>query len=118
MPTAPMRPCPAPGCPILTPGGYCQVHARPRYRTPLQERERPNQASRRWYRIARWRRLRQQVLVEQAYQCANPACRQVVLEQDIDHVIPHQGDVKLFWDRANLQALCRPCHTRKTLRGE
>ena len=32
----------------------------------------------------------------------------------VDHVIPHQGDQELFWDEANWQALCKPCHDRKT----
>lgn len=28
----------------------------------------------------------------------------------VDHVIPHRGDMTLFWDRTNWQSLCRPCH--------
>lgn len=28
----------------------------------------------------------------------------------VDHVIPHKGDVKLFRDRGNWQALCKPHH--------
>jgi 5-methylcytosine-specific restriction protein A len=28
----------------------------------------------------------------------------------IDHVIPHRGDQKLFWDTTNWQPLCKPCH--------
>ena len=28
----------------------------------------------------------------------------------VDHVIPHQGDMQRFWDEANHQALCKPCH--------
>ncbi|OXE36919.1 MAG: HNH endonuclease [Phenylobacterium zucineum] len=28
----------------------------------------------------------------------------------VDHVIPHRGDQKLFWDTANWQALCKRCH--------
>lgn len=28
----------------------------------------------------------------------------------VDHIIPHKGDKQLFWDRANWQALCWPCH--------
>lgn len=27
---------------------------------------------------------------------------------------PHRGDQKLFWDESNWQALCKPCHDRKT----
>ena len=33
---------------------------------------------------------------------------------DVDHIIPHKGDPKLFWDRSNWQALCHRCHSRKT----
>ena len=36
------------------------------------------------------------------------------LMEDVDHIIPHRGDQKLFWDRNNWQALCKPCHDRKT----
>jgi hypothetical protein len=28
----------------------------------------------------------------------------------VDHVIPHKGNLKLFWDRANWQPLCKACH--------
>ena len=28
----------------------------------------------------------------------------------VDHVIPHRGDMVLFWDRSNWQSLCGPCH--------
>ncbi len=33
---------------------------------------------------------------------------------DVDHITPHKGDRKLFWDRSNWQALCHRCHSRKT----
>ena len=35
----------------------------------------------------------------------------------VDHVIPHRGDQKLFWDEDNWQALCKSCHDRKTGHG-
>lgn len=28
----------------------------------------------------------------------------------VDHIEPHRGDMKLFWDRTNWQTLCPPCH--------
>jgi 5-methylcytosine-specific restriction endonuclease McrA len=28
-----------------------------------------------------------------------------------DHIIPHKGDLKLFWE-GRLQSLCKPCHDR------
>lgn len=33
----------------------------------------------------------------------------------VDHIIPHRGDRKLFWDRDNWQALCKSCHDSKTM---
>jgi 5-methylcytosine-specific restriction protein A len=32
----------------------------------------------------------------------------------VDHIIPHRGDRKLFWDRANWQPLASsPCHASR-----
>jgi len=28
----------------------------------------------------------------------------------VDHIIPHRGDMRLFWERSNWQALCNWCH--------
>lgn len=28
----------------------------------------------------------------------------------VDHVVPHRGDMVLFWDQGNWQSLCKPCH--------
>ena len=35
----------------------------------------------------------------------------------VDHIIPHRGDERLFWDEANWQPLCKPCHDYKTGMG-
>ena len=37
---------------------------------------------------------------------------------DLDHIVPHKGDMDLFWDRANWQGLCHPCHSAKTARED
>lgn len=29
----------------------------------------------------------------------------------VDHITPHKGDRRLFWDRRNWQPLCTPCHS-------
>ncbi|MGN8819199.1 HNH endonuclease signature motif containing protein [Oribacterium sp. HCP28S3_H8] len=36
----------------------------------------------------------------------------------VDHIVPHRGDPKLFWDRSNWQALCKRCYDRKTGRED
>lgn len=35
----------------------------------------------------------------------------------VDHITPHRGDQRLFWDERNWQALCEACHNRKTGAG-
>jgi 5-methylcytosine-specific restriction protein A len=32
----------------------------------------------------------------------------------VDHITPHKGDARLFWNTANHQPLCKPCHDHKT----
>ena len=57
--------------------------------------------------------------------------RQVILQEDkwcrickvepateVDHIIPHRGNMALKKDMDNLQGLCNKCHSRKTQRGE
>ncbi|MGX5650198.1 HNH endonuclease [Hydrogenophaga borbori] len=36
----------------------------------------------------------------------------------VDHKTPHRGDKVLFWDRANWQSLCAPCHDGEKKRQE
>jgi 5-methylcytosine-specific restriction protein A len=93
-----MQYCVQPGCSVLVRRGRCPQH---------------NQKL--WYARARWFRLRQQVLVSQAYQCA--ACGRVQAQLEVDHIVKHDGDPHRFWDRLNLQALCPTCHVAKSQRG-
>jgi 5-methylcytosine-specific restriction endonuclease McrA len=37
---------------------------------------------------------------------------------DLDHIIPHRGDMALFWDQSNWQGLCKSCHSEKTARED
>jgi 5-methylcytosine-specific restriction enzyme A len=71
------------------------------------------------YNTARWQAVRWQVLVDALFTCAR--CGR--LERDTsrlvaDHKVPHRGDLALFWDRGNLQCLCKPCHDRDKQRDE
>lgn len=110
MPIAARKPCARPGCgALLAPGvRYCRVHAR------AAEHQRGTSTQRGY--TARWHRAAKQHLR------ANPLC--VACEMagittaatEVDHIIPHQGDQRLFWDAENWQSLCKPCHTRKTNR--
>lgn len=31
----------------------------------------------------------------------------------VDHVTPHRGDMKVFWDRTRWQPLCTHCHSSR-----
>ena len=57
-----------------------------------------------------WRSLRDQVLSEEPL-CRN--CRGLGPFQ-VDHIIPLTVAPRLALTRSNLQALCEPCHGRKT----
>jgi 5-methylcytosine-specific restriction protein A len=36
----------------------------------------------------------------------------------VNHRIAHKGDMKLFWDRKNWEAVCKPCHDGPIQREE
>ena len=69
-------------------------------------------SERKLYRMQAWKKLRQLVLDQQPW-CATPGCSLPAVE--VDHITPRSrgGD---FWDRDNLQGLCRGCHRRKSAR--
>lgn len=107
-----MRFCATPGCAATVPKGHCPTHAR------VREAGRYNAQMRKLYASPRWFRLRAQVLQD------DPLCRECQAQGrvepgvDVDHIVPHRGDLARFWNRENLQALCHACHSRKTQRGE
>jgi 5-methylcytosine-specific restriction protein A len=37
---------------------------------------------------------------------------------DVDHIVPHRGNSKLFWDQGNWQPLCHKHHSIKTRRED
>jgi len=64
-----------------------------------------------WYRTARWRQLSWAVRVEAAFTCARCGVVDGRPRQTVaDHVVPHRGCEARFWDRGNLQCLCKGCH--------
>lgn len=59
----------------------------------------------------RWRKARQTFLSKNPF-CKSCHDRGMLIRADVvDHIIPHRGDTKLFWDKANWQPLCTPCHS-------
>ena len=111
MPKAPKRPCRYPGCPNLCDKGvYCSQHMQ-----FSSDRMRGGAESRGY--DARWRKART------AFLQRNPLCNECMKRGKItpatvvDHIIPHRGDRKLFWDESNWQPLCKCYHDRKTGSG-
>lgn len=97
---------------MLVPGGgHCRAHQ-------PKDADRPNADTRRWYHTARWRALRARVLLRDVWcgECLGRGWR--VLSTDADHVIPHRGDLALFWNEGNLRGLCHAHHSAKTGRGQ
>lgn len=66
--------------------------------------------SRKWRGSKPMSGLAWQVKRDAMFTCA--MCARVHGERDLvaDHIVPHRGDGRLFWDRNNLQCLCKSCH--------
>lgn len=59
---------------------------------------------------SRWQKARATFL-QQHPLCRNHESRGLVVAATVvDHIVPHRGDQKLFWDTSNWQALCKQCH--------
>lgn len=95
-----MPPCRAAGCPQrAVRRGRCATHQ------VVRSDDRPSAAARGYDR--KWRRIRAQYLRK------HPRC--VVCGADateVDHVVSLARGGTHQW--SNLQAMCKPCHTRKT----
>lgn len=42
--------------------------------------------------------------------CLRADPNSAVLATVVDHIVPHQGNMNLFWNPENHQALCKHCH--------
>ena len=71
-----------------------------------------------WYKTAAWARLRKWQLQREPCCCFCDRDGRVTPANTVDHKIPHKGDKKLFFDRDNLQSLCKPCHSSEKQREE
>lgn len=107
MPESPYRGCATRGCAGLTRERYCPDCK------PVAQRNydrRRGSSSHRGYGAA-WRRLRLRVLARQDYICCETDCNAEATE--VDHIIPKsRGGTD---DLENLQGLCKPHHSRKTV---
>lgn len=98
MPFRPRRLC---GCGKIVNAGElcaCQIARKAEY-----DKRRPS-ASDRGY-DSRWQKARLAYLAKHpdCVMCGKPATV-------VDHIEPHRGDQRLFWDSKNWQSLCTPDH--------
>jgi 5-methylcytosine-specific restriction protein A len=111
----PQQFCAEPGCGVLVAGGRCAAHgsrSRVRLESPTYAR------AHRWYGSARWQRLRLEVLQAEPL-CGRCRARgRTTPTVDVDHIVKHDGDADRFWNRRNLQGLCKACHSVKTASGQ
>lgn len=117
-PTMPLlKQCAYAGCFKLIPDGirYCAKHA-PIARDQELQRKRKG-STERGYNY-KWQKE------SKAFLKRNPLCEEckqrglVTLAEVVDHIQPHKGDQKLFWNHDNWQALCKRCHDSKTARED
>lgn len=109
MPKRPNTPCKHPGCPKLVPYGssYCEEHKSLHY-------DESRNSDRRGY-TNKWRKISKSFLK------THPLCVRCKAEGRytkatvVDHIIPHRGDPKIFWDMTNWQPLCKHHHDVKTM---
>jgi len=110
MPALPPRLC---SCGNIVPSGErcaCQI-VTDRARKARHDRNRPNARQRGYTR--QWEQARAEFLRIYPYcaMCGAPASL-------VDHITPHRGDQRIFWDKTNWQPLCTPCHSRHKQRQE
>ena len=112
MATKAKHPCAVNNCPELVPVGrrYCEKHM------GRQREDRPG-ASGRGYGF-KWQKASRRFLEEHPL-CVRCMERGVYTKAEVvDHIVPHRGDMKLFWDRSNWRALCHRHHSEKTARED
>ena len=118
MPNAAPKPCKQFGCRALTTtGAYCADHAKVVKKQSEVKRESSTQ---RGYGY-RWQQTSKGFLRSHPL-CQCPDClegvKRLIAATVVDHIIPHKGDMTLFWNRDNWQAMSKACHDKKTARED
>ena len=110
MPEAPLKQC-ARCRRVLTRERYCPECAE------IKKREYQSNRNKSWQHLygAKWRKAREFYLIKHPFcvECEKDSGR-LVRADVLDHIVPHKGDVKKFWDRSNWQGLCTRHHNKKT----
>ncbi len=120
MPNLIRRPCNKAGCIEVTNKRFCALHEAEHNKdlNTMCDANRPN-AYRRGY-TAEWQKK------SKIYLKAHPLCMcvgcdngklKITIATVVDHIVPHRGNMKLFWDKSNWQAMSKTCHDKKTRLG-
>ena len=99
-----------PGCPVLVHGGYCPACRQRRIQTGNRHHSPDRRLAKSFYLQPRWRSLRKLFL------STHPACPCGAIATEPDHIEDRRA-VEDPFDQVNLQALCKSCHSRKTMRA-
>lgn len=113
MASKPNRPCSHQGCSALTKERYCNEH---------KIKAIKSMPSRQYGYLygSRWRKYRAHYLMTHPL-CVCADCKQseIPLPADVvDHIVPHKGDINLFWDISNHQPMAKRCHDKKTAKED
>lgn len=106
MPWKPQHICSYNGCQELTHDRYCGKHKK-------EMTKRQNDRSSKIYTY-KWRKSSKEFLKK------HPLCvycmrdGRLTSATEVDHIKPHGGNLKLFWNKINWQPLCKSCHSKKT----
>jgi len=116
MPYGAPRPCPHPGCPVLTKGGRCKKHQRAKHAAIDARRGSPSE---RGYDRT-WQQLRKLKLATDPWceiktHCANLSLTHQ-LATEVDHIqtVRDYPELRLVW--SNLRSACKRCHSARTMR--
>lgn len=93
---------------------YCPAHLKI---MELREKARKNNHQSEFTKLYNWdwRKFRDRYVKEHPL-CIHCLANGILTPtQEVDHIVPHQGDKDKFWDADNLQALCKSCHSKKTV---
>jgi len=115
------RLCLHPRCGVIVPRGYCATHA-PVSTEPQRGNSNMRGDTYRWHKLRKrfldrypLCGMRPVGLVPVRSQCAEDGW--LTPATLVDHVVPHRGNARLFWDEQNWQSLCASCHARKSAAG-
>ena len=68
------------------------------------------------YNNRAWRRVRKEFLSRPENALCLHCLKEgrTTLATVVDHIVPHKGDLDLFWDESNWRPCCQSCHNRST----